>query len=753
MQFKLKSDYQPTGDQPQAIKKLVSGVKNNKRDQVLLGVTGSGKTFTMANVIEQTQKPTLVIAHNKTLAAQLYQEFRDFFPENAVNYFVSYYDYYQPEAYIPTTDTYIEKEAQINDEIDKLRLSATANLLTRPDVIVVASVSCIYNLGNPVDYDSHIFELIEGELISRQTLLLQLANLQYERNDTDFHRGTYRVRGDTIQVWPAYQDTALKIETLENKITQIQEIEPMSGAVIKNLDEKQAITDHKGRYMLYPAKHYMVDPQSEQKALVQIRQDMKDRVTELKKQGKELEAYRLEKKINYDLEMLQEFGFVNGIENYSRYFDGRQPGQPPYTLIDYFAENVKRFNQNSFLTIIDESHMTIPQIRGMYHGDRSRKETLIKYGFRLPSALDNRPLNFEEFLTKTRQNLYVSATPKDWEIERSNHRVIEQLIRPTGLLDPVVELRPTKNQIQDLIIEIIQRVSQNQRVLVTTLTKRMAEDLSDYLNNKNKIKKLVKNYLEKQDNKAELSTAATKKSTYLPVGDMSLGLIDDKFFTQAQVSEQEIKDAGQIRFPKVAYLHSEIETLERSDILDDLRQGKYDVVVGINLLREGLDLPEVSLVAILDADKTGFLRSDTALIQTMGRAARHEKGLAILYADYLSQAMQSAISETQRRRRVQEKYNAAHDITPISINKPIRKKLLKRDKKEKRGQKKSFQPVIIKVSQNEEIDLSQIQSNALTPQDRKNLTKKLTKRMRQAARDMDFELAAILRDKIQEIQL
>ncbi len=753
MQFKLKSDYQPTGDQPQAIEKLVNGVKHNKRDQVLLGVTGSGKTFTMANVIEKTQKPTLVIAHNKTLAAQLYQEFRDFFPENAVNYFVSYYDYYQPEAYIPTTDTYIEKEAQINDEIDKLRLSATANLLTRQDVIVVASVSCIYNLGNPVDYDSHIFELIEGELIPRQTLLLQLANLQYERNDTDFHRGTYRVRGDTIQVWPAYQDTALKIETLENKITQIQEIDPMSGTPIKNLDEQQAITDHKGRYMLYPAKHYTVDPKSEQAALAQIRQDMKDRVAELKKQGKELEAYRLEKKVNYDLEMLQEFGFVNGIENYSRYFDGRQPGQPPYTLIDYFAENIKRFNQDSFLTIVDESHMTIPQIRGMYHGDRSRKETLIKYGFRLPSALDNRPLNFEEFLTKTRQNLYVSATPKDWEIERSNHQVIEQLIRPTGLLDPVVELRPTENQIQDLIIEIIQRVSQNQRVLVTTLTKRMAEDLTDYLNNKNKIKKLVKNYLEKQESENNRLAAATKNSSYLPVDEINLGPIDKELYTQAQVSEKEIKDAGQIRFPKVAYLHSEIETLERSDILDDLRQGKYDVLVGINLLREGLDLPEVNLVAILDADKTGFLRSDTALIQTMGRAARHEKGLAILYADYLSDAMQSAISETQRRRKIQEKYNLEHDITPISISKPIRKKLLKRDEKKKATQPGGFQPVIIKVNKNEKIDLSQIQPNALTPQDRKSLTKKLTKRMRQAAREMDFELAAILRDKIQEIQL
>ncbi len=748
MPFKLHSDYQPTGDQPQAINKLAKGVEKGLDDQVLLGVTGSGKTFTVANVIEKTQKPTLVIAHNKTLAAQLYQEFRDFFPENAVSYFVSYYDYYQPEAYIPTTDTYIEKEAQINDEIDKLRLSSTANLLTREDVIVVASVSCIYNLGNPVDYQSHIFELIEGQLIPRQTLLLQLTNLQYERSDTDFLRGSFRVRGDTIQVWPAYQDTALKIETLENKITKIQEIDPISGTPIKNLDEEQAIRDHKGRYLLYPAKHYMVNPKSEQEALAEIRHDMQSRIKELKSAGKELEAYRLEKKVNYDLEMLQEFGFVNGIENYSRYFDGRQPGQPPYTLIDYFQENVKRFNKDSFLTVIDESHMTVPQIKGMYHGDRSRKETLIDYGFRLPSALDNRPLNFEEFLNKTQQNLYVSATPKEWEIERSNHRVVEQLVRPTGLLDPKIELRHSEKQIQDLIIEIIKRVSQNQRVLVTTLTKKMAEDLTDYLNNKNKIKKLVKNYLSQ-----EAAEENTYTKEYLPIKDMKVGPIADKYVTQARVTETEIKDEGQIRFPKIAYLHSEIETLERSDILDDLRQGKYDVIVGINLLREGLDLPEVSLVAILDADKTGFLRSDIALVQTMGRAARHQEGLSILYADYLSKAMKSAISETQRRRRAQVEFNQKHNITPVSIKKPVRKKLLKRQKKKKSRKKNGFEPVIIKVSKNEEIDLSQIQPNALTPDDRQRLIKKLTKRMRQAARDMDFELAAILRDKIREIKL
>ncbi len=716
---------------------------------MLLGVTGSGKTFTVANVIEKTQKPTLVIAHNKTLAAQLYQEFRDYFPENAVSYFVSYYDYYQPEAYIPTTDTYIEKEAQINDEIDKLRLSTTTNLLTRKDVIVVASVSCIYNLGNPVDYRQHVFELIEGQIISRETLMLQLTNLQYERTDTELRRGTFRVRGDTIQVWPAYQDTALKLETLENQITSISEIDPISGIKIKRVEEQKSIVDHKGRYLLYPAKHYIVNPKTQQNGIQEIRKDMQQRVKELKKMDKDLEAYRLEKKVNYDLEMLQEFGFVNGIENYSRYFDGRTPGDPPYTLIDYFRENVKRFSADSFLTVIDESHITLPQIKGMHRGDRSRKETLIKYGFRLPSALDNRPLNFEEFANKTQQRLYVSATPKDWEIELSNQRIIEQLIRPTGLLDPKVELRPSRNQIQDLIIEIIKRVGHNQRVLVTTLTKSMSEDLTDYLNNKAKIKKLVANYLENNSKEAHQF-----QQDYLPVENMEQGPISKKYYNHAQIKPNDLKVDGRLQFPKVAYLHSEIETLDRSDILDDLRLGKYNVVVGINLLREGLDLPEVSLVAILDADKTGFLRSETALIQTMGRAARHKQGKAILYADYLSQPMQGAIAETQRRRQIQQDFNQKHDITPISIDKPIRKKLLEREKNKKRKRKAGeLESVIIQVSKNERIDLSQIQANALTPQDRKRLIKKLTKRMKQAARDMDFELAAILRDKIREIEV
>ena len=746
MKFQLKSDYQPTGDQPQAINKLTSGINNQRKHQTLLGVTGSGKTFTAANVIEKVQKPTLVIAHNKTLAAQLYQEFRDFFPENAVSYFVSYYDYYQPEAYLPTTDTYIEKEAQINDEIDKLRLSATTNLLTRPDIIVVASVSCIYNLGSPVDYGQFIFEIIEGQLISRKSLMLQLTNLQYERSDMELERGTYRVRGDTIQLWPAYQDTALKIETLENKITAISEIDPISGTPIKNLNDKQSVRDHKGRYVIYPAKHYMVNPKTQQQAFTEIKQDLQKRLKQLKSAGKDLEAFRLNKKVNYDLEMIQEFGFVNGIENYSRYFDGRERGEPPYTLLDYFRENVNRFDHDSFLTVIDESHITVPQIRGMFKGDRSRKQTLVEYGFRLPSALDNRPLRFSEFLNKTQQNLYTSATPKDWEINQSNQRVVEQLIRPTGLLDPRIELRPTTHQIQDLVIEIIKRVNQDQRVLVTTLTKKMAEDLTEYLNNKKKIKKLINNYLDQDKREEEF------EQEYLPIDQIDIGKIDSGYFTHSQITETQLEE--KMIYPEVAYLHSEIETLERSDILDDLRKGEYDVVVGINLLREGLDLPEVSLVAILDADKTGFLRSETALIQTMGRAARHEQGLAILYANQMSTAMKEAIGETQRRRKIQEQYNQEHHIRPTSISKPIRKRLLEKKKQpEAKGQAGPFEPVIIRINKNEQIDLSQINPDALTPQDRERLIKKLNRRMKQAARDMEYELAAIIRDTISSLKL
>ncbi|MBU1033971.1 excinuclease ABC subunit UvrB [Patescibacteria group bacterium] len=704
MKFKLHSPYQATGDQPQAIDALVDGLKKKVDDQVLLGVTGSGKTFTIANVIEKTQKATLVIAHNKTLAAQLYQELRDFFPENAVSYFVSYYDYYQPEAYLPSSDTYIEKEATINEEIDKLRLAATTYLMTRPDVIIVASVSCIYGLGSPADYSNFVLEIVEGELIDRQTLLLQLSSLQYERSNTDLLRGSYRLRGDVIQLWPAYQDTAIRIETLGNEIISIKDIDPISGAIV----EKEANPFYKNKMaIIYPAKHYMVESKGQKETIAQIRKDMEVRVEELKQEGKSIEAYRLEHKVNYDLEMIEEFGSVNGIENYSRYFDGRQTGEAPYTLLDYFKYNQEKFGQDSFLTVIDESHISLPQIKGMYFGDRSRKETLINYGFRLPSAIDNRPLQLNEFLQRKQQAIYVSATPNEWELQRSKNRVVEQLVRPTGLLDPKIDIRPTGNQVEDLTLEIIKRKKLGQRVLVTTLTKKMAEALSDYLNDHEKISKLVKK---------------------------NLGY-----------------DGQEIDYPEVAYLHSDVKTLDRSDILDDLRNGKYDVLVGINLLREGLDLPEVSLVAILDADKEGFLRSSTALIQTMGRAARHVEGLAILYADKITKSMDFAIKETTRRREVQEKYNLNNKITPIGISKPVREKLMQRKSKEETSEENK-KSILLKISSKEKINLSAINSEGLTPGEKQGLVKKLRTQMKRAASDQDFELAAIIRDKISEIE-
>jgi excinuclease ABC subunit B len=704
MPFKLRSSYQPTGDQPQAIAALTEGLKKGAQDQVLLGVTGSGKTFTIANVIEKTQKPTLVIAHNKTLAAQLYQELRDFFPDNAVSYFVSYYDYYQPEAYLPSSDTYIEKEATINEEIDKLRLAATTHLMTRQDVIIVASVSCIYSLGSPVDYSRFILEIVEGELIDRQSLLTQLSNLQYERSNTDLLRGSFRLRGDTIQLWPAYQDTALRIETLSDRIVSIADIDPVSGAVV----EKEKNKFYKNKMaLIYPAKHYAVDSQNQKEALAQIRADLAERVEELKKNGKSIEAYRIEHKVNYDLEMIEQFGSVNGIENYSRYFDGRQTGQAPYTLLDYFKYNQAKFGLDSFLTVIDESHITVPQIKGMYFGDRSRKETLIQYGFRLPSAIDNRPLQLHEFLERKQQSIYVSATPNEWEVKRSEGQIVEQLVRPTGLLDPIIDIRPTATQIEDLTLEIIKRKRLGQRVLVTTLTKKMAEALSDYLNDQEKINKLV------------------KKSREL--------------------------DGLEIIYPQVAYLHSDVETLDRSDILDDLRGGKYDVLVGINLLREGLDLPEVSLVAILDADKEGFLRSSTSLIQTMGRAARHVEGLAILYADKITKSMDFAISETKRRRATQEKYNLDHKLSPVGINKPIREKLMQRKTKDEQD-RENRKGILLKISNKEQLNLLAINAEELTPGEKQGLTKKLRTQMKKAANDMDFELAAIIRDKIAEIE-
>lgn len=788
MKFKLHSQYRPTGDQPTAIEKLSQGVLDGRAHQTLLGVTGSGKTFTMANIIERTQKPTLIIAHNKTLAAQLYQEFRDFFPENAVSYFVSYYDYYQPEAYIPTTDTYIEKEATINDEIDKLRLATTANLLTRPDSIVVASVSCIYNLGNPVEYGRYMLRLVEGEIISRETLLLRFSNLQYERTDTEFKRGSYRLRGDTIQLWPAYEDKALRIDTLENKIVAIKWIDPISGMVVtpNNRIVGGGVSREGGgestaggesgtgkEFVIYPAKHYVMNPKSQAQALEEIRTDLRNRIQELKAENKAIEAYRLEQKTQYDLEMMQEFGYVNGIENYSRYFEERNPGDPPYTLLDYFQASAQEFSDGKYLTIVDESHITLPQIRGMHNGDRSRKETLIAYGFRLPSALDNRPLKFEEFMRASRQLIYTSATPEKLELSYSGSNIAEQLIRPTGLVDPNIELRPTEGQIQDLVIEIILRKQKGQRVLVTTLTKKMSEALTEYLNSTEKIDKLVANYQAEQKNTNSLSKSARSvnkntsdnqnsededeqiiwKQPELPIELMENGPIAKKFYYHLGKTKMNNLDQKNIDYPKVAYLHSDIETLERSDILDDLRRGEYDVIVGINLLREGLDLPEVSLVAILDADKTGFLRSRTSLIQTMGRGARHLEGHAILYADYLTVAMREAIEETLRRRAVQIKYNQEHQITPTSIIKPIRERMIekKEDATEDGIDNTGSEPLIVQLTKNEQIDLNKINPSSLVPYDRKKLSDRLRRRMQQAAKDMDFELAAILRDKIKEL--
>lgn len=594
--FIFKSKFKPTGDQPQAIAKLVEGLDKKFREQTLLGVTGSGKTLTMAKVIEATQRPTLIISHNKTLAAQLYGEFKKFFPKNAVHYFVSYYDYYQPEAYIPQTDTYIEKEATINEEIDRLRHASTQSLLSRRDVIVVASVSCIYGLGEKADYEALSKHFRVGQKIKRNEILRQLVKIQYERDDLNFIRGKFKVRGETIDLYLATGESIVRIIMFGDRIDKIYSFNIAPG---KNLAWAETYSGKIGQQlaeiMILPAKHFMTPEERLTGALVNIRQELKTRLAELKKQGKEIEAYRLERKTNYDLEMMEQVGYTNGIENYSRHLSGRAPGKPPETLMDFFSKD--------FLLFIDESHVTLPQIRGMHAGDRSRKQTLVDFGFRLPSAIDNRPLNFKEFNSKVNQIIYVSATPQRYETNRSA-QVVEQIARPTGLLDPAVEVRPSKNQIADLIKEITKTVARGQRVLVTTLTKRMAEELAEYL------------------------------------------------------KEKRIK---------VNYLHSEIRTLERVDILRDLRTGKYDVLVGINLLREGLDLPEVSLVAILDADMSGFLRNETSLIQTMGRAARHVDGRVIMYADKQTQAIRYAINETKRRRKIQEAYNKKHNIAPRSI--------------------------------------------------------------------------------------
>ncbi len=659
MQFRLKSQFKPTGDQPQAIKKLTENLKSNKKHQVLLGVTGSGKTFTMANVINNIQKPTLVISHNKTLAAQLYQEFRDFFPNNAVSYFVSYYDYYQPEAYIPQTDTYIQKEVEINEEIDKLRLSATTNLLTRKDVIVVASVSCIYNIGSPVEYGKFVMELRTGVEISQKSILLRLTDLQYERNDYGFNRGTFRVRGENIDLYPAYLSSGIRIEMKNNKITKILEIDPLTGNTVNNLK----IT------VIYPAKHYMTNPSSYKDVFKKINNDLVIEAKELRKNKKIVEAQRLEQRIKYDLKMIKEVGYVNGIENYSRYFDGRKKGEAPFTLLDYF-----KTCSNDFLTIIDESHITLPQIRGMYNGDRARKEMLVNYGFRLRSAFDNRPLRYDEFARRIKNTMYVSATPNTYEMSLTEKGgIVEQLIRPTGLVDPKVIIKKTKGQIEDLITEIRKRIKKKQRVLITTLTKKMSEDLSAYL--------------------------------------LERGI-------------------------KVSYLHSDIETLDRQDILDKLRLADFDVLVGINLLREGLDLPEVSLVVILDADKEGFLRSKTSLIQIMGRAARNVDSEVIMYADTITNSIKSAVEEVDRRRTIQLKYNKKYKITPQSIKKTIRKRLVEPAEK------------------NEELNyLFQLEKKeVILPDEKEKLIKYISRDMKEAAKNLDFETAAVLRDQIKYIK-
>ena len=655
-QFQLVADFKPQGDQPQAIEKLVNSLAANRGHQVLLGVTGSGKTFTMANVIARANRPALVIAPNKTLAAQLYNEFGELFPENAVRYFVSYYDYYQPEAYVPSTDTYIEKDASINDEIDKLRHSATKALLERRDTLIVASVSCIYGLGSPEANFEMMVYLEEGMTINRDQMLRKLVDIQYQRSDYDFHRGTFRVRGDVVEVFPAYEDrSALRIEFFDETIESISEIDPIRGKVLRRVDKST----------IYPASHYVTGEDRMKQAVVGIRDELKERLKQLRDERKLLEAQRLEQRTLYDLELLAEMGFCPGIENYSRHLTGRQPGEPPPTLLSYFP--------NDFLLFIDESHVTVPQIGGMYRGDRSRKETLVEYGFRLPSALDNRPLNFDEFESMLNQTIYVSATPARFELERSEGGVVEQLIRPTGLTDPAIIVRPARSQVDDLLDEIRKRVERKERVLVTTLTKRMAEDLTEYYQ-------------------------------YLNV--------------------------------KVRYLHSDIETIERVEIIRQLRMGQFDVLVGINLLREGLDLPEVSLVAILDADKEGFLRSDRSLIQTIGRAARNVYGTVILYADVMTDSMKRAIDETERRRRLQGAFNQEHGITPQSIIKSLGSPLVK-----------------IYDADYVDIPIAAEKSAKYGAAELPRMIRKLQKEMKEAAQRLEFEAAAELRDRIRELQI
>ena len=654
--YRLGIDYKPRGDQGEAIRQLVRGVENGDQHQVLLGVTGSGKTFTIAKVIEETGRPALVLAHNKILAAQLYQEFKTFFPHNAVEYFVSYYDYYQPEAYIPSSDTYIEKEATINDELDKLRLSATRSLFERRDCIIVASVSCIYGLGSPEAYYGMLLMLEKGQRISRENILGKLVEILYERNDQDFRRGAFRVRGDVIEIWPTYEDDAFRIEMWGDEIEALSRIDPLLGQVKERCQ----------RLPVYPKTHYVMSPETKEQAMASIEEELVWWKKELEKQGKLVEAQRIWQRTMFDLEMIRQVGYCHGIENYSRHFSGRLPGEPPPTLLDYLPPDA--------LMIIDESHQTVPQIGGMYHGDRSRKENLVKYGFRLPSALDNRPLTFEEFEHRVHQTIYVSATPGPYELTRSGGVVVEQIIRPTGLVDPAVEVRPVRGQVDDLLGEIRARIARGQRVLVTTLTKRMAEDLREY-------------YAE-------------------------LGI-------------------------RCAYMHSEVSTLDRVKILRDLRRGDIDVLIGVNLLREGLDLPEVSLVAILDADKEGFLRSAGSLIQTIGRAARNVEGKAILYADVMTDSMRRAIDETERRRRIQTEYNERHGITPETIVKPVDMTLAM-----------IAEADYVTPPLEEEPESPAL----LTPEERERLIGELEARMREAAKAFEFEKAAQYRDRIKELR-
>jgi excinuclease ABC subunit B len=652
--FELVSDYTPQGDQPEAIRQLVEGIKSGKKHQTLLGATGTGKTFTISNVIKEVNKPTLVIAHNKTLAGQLYSEFKEFFPNNAVEYFVSYYDYYQPEAYVPQTDTYIEKDASINDEIDKLRHSATSALFERNDVIIIASVSCIYGLGSPEEYRELVLSLRVGMEIDRNALLRKLVDIQYERNDIDFHRGTFRVRGDVVEIFPASRDEhCLRVEFFGDEIDRIREVDALTGEI---LGDREHVA-------IFPASHYVTREEIMKKAIANIEQELEERLQELRDEGKLLEAQRLEQRTKYDLEMMREMGFCSGIENYSRHLALRPPGATPYTLLDYFPDD--------FLIVVDESHVTIPQIRGMYNGDQARKKVLVDHGFRLPSALDNRPLKFEEFEERINQIVYVSATPGPYELEHCP-TMVEQIIRPTGLLDPIIDVRPIKGQIDDLMNEIQDRIEKDERVLVTTLTKRMAEDLTDYL-----------------------------------------------------------KDAG----IKVQYLHSEIKTLERMEIIRDLRLGKFDVLVGINLLREGLDIPEVSLVAILDADKEGFLRSERSLIQTIGRAARNANGRVIMYADNITDSMEKAISETRRRREIQVKYNEEHGITPKTIKKAVHDVI----------------KATIAAEEQEEYTIAD-KYGKMSKKEREKVIAKLEQEMKEAAKALDFEKAAELRDIVFELK-